>query len=191
MNDSRTTPTESTAGEPLDGARPDVGVTDNALAKVHAQRGALVRLAYRLVWNLDDAEDAVQDALVRAAERREQLADTSRAWSWVRAIVVRQCHDLRRRTQRGTRAMAAIEERKRDDSAPPQAHELVAGAELNDRVRAAIAALPERQQSVLVLRHLEELSYPEIAELLGMSESTVRVQVRNARESLCRMLKEA
>ncbi len=51
-------------------------------------------------------------------------------------------------------------------------------------VKELIKALPERQQTALILRHLEDMSYAEIAEMMGVAESTARVQVRDAREAL-------
>ena len=58
----------------------------------------------------------------------------------------------------------------------------------DDLVRRMIGTLPERQQIALVLRHLEEMSYRQIAETMDISESTARVQVRNAREALRRAI---
>jgi RNA polymerase sigma-70 factor (ECF subfamily) len=187
VNDARTTPSQPGAGAsppPAEDAR-----TLDALVDVHAQRAVLLRLAYRLLWNLDDAEDAVQSALLLATERRDQLADASRVWPWMRAIVVRQCMDVRRRRQRDERTQQRTRESQQTTTQAPDVLAALADNEMNARMRAAISQLPERQQAAIVLRHLEEMSYVEIAGVLGVTESTVRVQVRNARENLCRIMK--
>jgi RNA polymerase sigma-70 factor (ECF subfamily) len=190
VNDAPTTPAEYVAPAlPL--AKASTGsVFQPALAEVHARRGILVRLAYRFCWNLHDAEDAVQSALALATDRQAQLGDAQRAWCWVRAIVVRQWHDLRRRARRAARAQVRLADQARRAELPPQPHVAAATSEFSDRVRAAIARLPERQRTAIVLRHLEELGYAEIAEIMGVSESTARVQVRNARENLRRLLEK-
>lgn len=185
MNDAPTTPAEYVAPAPAG----DASVAPSeGWAAVHARRGVLVRLAYRFCWNLHDAEDAVQNALTQATGHEAQLADPRRLWSWVRAIVIRQCHDLRRRARRSARAEDVVANRVRRADPPASPHLLLARSEFSDAVRRAIERLPERQRTALVLRHLEELEYGEIAELMGVSASTARVQVRNALENLRRVL---
>lgn len=146
------------------------------------ERGLLVRLAYRLLWNLDDAEDAVQNALLLASRRRDQLADRNRFGSWLRSIVIRQCQDIRRAGLRRKRNLDAA----RKENAPHREAPLFDAerSELRDSIRSLIGTLPERQRTALVLRHLEEMSYGAIAAVMGISESTARVHVRNAREAL-------
>lgn len=149
-----------------------------SLEDVHARRGLLLRLAYRFCWNHADAEDAVQNALLLATRKEHQLADRGKLWPWVRSIVVTQCRELLRRGARRGEVESSYE--------PPPKHEMdpLARSELSGMVKELIKALPERQQTALVLRHLEDMSYAEIAEMMGVAESTARVQVRDAREAL-------
>ena len=148
------------------------------LGEVHARRGLLLRLAYRFCWNDADAEDAVQNALLLATRKEHQLADRGKLWPWVRSIVVTQCKELlRRRMRRG-------EVESSHDPTPKQETDPLARSELRGMVTELIKALPERQQTALILRHLEDMSYAEIAEMMQITESTARVQVRNAREAL-------
>lgn len=148
------------------------------LDEVHARRGLLLRLAYRFCWNDADAEDAVQNALLLASEREHQLSDRGKLWSWVRSIVVRQCKELLRRGVRRSEVESMLEPRTKE------VHDSLTGFELSGMVKELIKTLPERQQTALILRHLEDMSYAEIAEMMRITESTARVQVRNARESL-------
>jgi RNA polymerase sigma-70 factor (ECF subfamily) len=190
VNHTRTKSGDHDAGRPagehaLDEMPPTGQPADHDfLAEVREHRSRLVRLAYRFCWNRANAEDAVHSALIRAAGRRAQVRDGARVWAWVRAIVVRECQDQRRREKRDRRAADARiqKEGQPGDAANPA--ELAARGELTERVREAIGELPERQQTAVVLRHLEEMSYAEIAEIMDVSESTVRVQVRNALENL-------
>ena len=159
--------------------------TFDSLDQVHAHRGLLVRLAYRFCWNLEDAEDAVQSALLLASRRERQLDQRSKLWSWVRSIVVRQCHDIRRQSHRRTKQVAAAREAAELDRRQ-QTGDPTTTNELGDVLRRLIGTLPERQQTAIVLRHLENMDYRAIGELLGISESTARVHVRNGREALRR-----
>lgn len=150
-----------------------------------ARRRELVRLAYRLCWNEADAEDAVQDALLLARDRRDQLARAEKRWAWLRAIVVRRCRELMRRAVRRRRVESLP--RARDQRGDP-ADAAVQQRERTAALRGALLRLPERQRTAVALRHLEEMSYAEIAGIMSISESTVRVLVRNGREGLRRLL---
>lgn len=161
-----------------------------SLEEVHERRGMLLRLAYRFCFNEHDAEDAVQNALLQAARKQHQLADREKLWPWVKSIVVRQCLDIKRRAARRRNVEQAADPSLASASATDSPESQVTTTELKELLRQMIARLPERQHAVLVLRHLEGQSYGRIAETLGMSESTARVQARNAREALRRMMLE-
>ncbi len=148
-------------------------------------RHGLVRLAYRFVWNLDDAEDAVQEALHAAEARRTQLRESSKWWSWLCKIVVQKCHTLGREKERRTRHL----DRYRLDRPVPSDPHPDQSAE-TQAIRSMLPHLPPRQREVLVLRHLQGLDYGEIAEILDIAPPTVRVHAKAARESLCALLKQ-
>jgi RNA polymerase sigma-70 factor (ECF subfamily) len=141
-----------------------------------------VQLAYRFVWNRVDAEDAVHNALAIAHEKGGQLREGDRWWSWVARIVVRQCLLLRRSDRRRVRR-EQVAGGERPSSVAAGASDLERG-ERADTVRHAIAQLPPQQRAAITLRHLEEMSYRRIAEILEISESTARVHVRQGREAL-------
>ncbi len=159
----------------------------NVIEGLGDDRQSLVKLAYRFCWNMDDAEDAVQNALVLAVGRQDQLRSRDRLWSWLRSIVVRQCQEIHRRKKR---------KRRNEEELRTQAHangqtlvtDELGQQELDELLRSLINELPARQRTAITLRHLEGMEYVGIAETLGLSESTVRVHVRNARESLRRQL---
>ncbi len=155
-----------------------------SLEDVNARRQALLRLAYRFCWNAEDAEDAVQNALLLAAQRRGQLHEPGKLWPWVCSIVVRQCHDLLRRAGRRRRAEGPAWADGGRTGGDEAADERSARREFAAVVRDCMDELPERQRAALVLRELEGMSYEQIAEVMSITESTARVTVRNAREAL-------
>lgn len=150
--------------------------------QVDLDRGQLVRLAYRFLWNWHDAEDAVQDALVLAEQKRSQLKDQAKWQFWVRRIVIQQSHLQRRRGARWGAVWARL--KHQFGARQHQSSGDLGTTELSRIVRELIASLPERQQTALVLRHLEQMEYPSIAAVMQIAESTVRVHVRAAREAL-------
>ena len=191
MTQARTHPAEDGPREPAAPLGSDwleEQDSPSSLDEVHDRRGALVRLAYRFCWDVDDAEDAVQEALLLASRKRHQLVQKRKLWSWVRSIVVRQCFEIGRRLARERKADAALQQTPPSVAGEAAASDGAERREGDDLVRRMIGTLPERQQMALVLRHLEEMSYRQIAETMDISESTARVQVRNAREALRRAI---
>ena len=137
-----------------------------------ADRGRLVQLAYRFVWNRADAEDAVHNALAIAHEKGGQLREGGRWWSWVARIVVRQCLLLRRSEGRRARRERIVGgERASSDVAE------TIGMERRERaaaIRRALEQLPPRQRAAVVL-----------AILVGLHvESFLRRSPRENRDSL-------
>jgi RNA polymerase sigma-70 factor (ECF subfamily) len=155
--------------------KPDRPVDDTETGRA---RSVLVRLAYRFLWNV---EDAVQDALTIVQAKGEQLKDQSKWWSWVRRIVVNQCHEQQRRRWRHERHTSALADRQASSHPTDTALDR---EELSGILKSLIAELPEQKQTAIVLRHIDGMSYQQIAEIMQVSESTVRVHVRAAREAL-------
>lgn len=131
-----------------------------------AGRGkALLRFAYLLSRDQALAEDLVQEALVKAHRRWQQVLRTGRCETYVRRIVVNEYASWRRR-RRNSELPGAIPD-------APQADLWDARAE-RDAMWQALAGLPPRQRAVLVLRYYEGLPDPEIAAVLGCAEGSVR-----------------
>lgn len=140
----------------------------------------LVRLAGRFVRNVHDAEDAVQTALLLAEQRRAQLRDEDKRWAWLCRIVIQQCQLTHRQRQtRHTHERQAGFERSGETRGTMRD-----AAEFDAMLEQLVAELPPQQRIALVLRHFEEMEYGEIAAVMDVAESTVRVHVRAAREAL-------
>ncbi|NOT02014.1 MAG: RNA polymerase sigma factor [Phycisphaerales bacterium] len=168
---------------------PDADLENEPRELTPAVRDRLVRLAYRFVWNRSDAEDAVHNAVALAQTRRRQLRETTRWWSWMCRIVVRQCvalgrgqsrREIRERQRAGTDRSATTDERR---DAVPADHAAIA-LERAAVLRRAIDELPPKQRAAVTLRHLEGMEYERIAEIMEIAPATVRVHVRDAREAL-------
>ena len=161
--------------------------TRKPLARVTpAIRSRLVRLAYRFLWNQADAEDAVHDALLTAESKADHLRDDKNWWSWICKIVVNRCFDRGRKT--GTR------KRHEDNYKIHVMHRVAADSGSDesqgglDAIRTALLGLPRRQREVLVLLHMEGMSYDEIGRVLEISPSTARVHARAGREGLQKVM---
>lgn len=139
------------------------------------------------------AEDITQEALLRAWRRRSDLRNESAARVWLFRIATNIWRDRLRRGKlerkfEGT-LPASADEIPDGESRPPS-HDLARREEL-EGVLALIDTLPDRQREVLWLHALEGLSQREIAGVLEIKPSTVKVNLHHARRSMRRKLAEA
>jgi RNA polymerase sigma-70 factor, ECF subfamily len=150
-----------------------VAATAEEIERVYAERYAPFRRAVAAIVGGDErAHDAVQEGFARALAKRRQFKGGSlEAWVW--RIVVRQAFDLRERP------FVALED------------ELNAELVLSDHdpeLAAAIRRLPPRRRLIVFLRYFGDLSYEQIAELMGISAGTVGAALTQAHEELRREL---
>ncbi|HEX5501150.1 MAG TPA: sigma-70 family RNA polymerase sigma factor [Thermomicrobiales bacterium] len=140
-------------------------------------------LAYRLLGDPADAEDAAQETFVRAYTRLNTYAPEHRFAAWLGAICSHWCIDcLRARRRRvPTVALGKVAEGGRFISPAdgPEDHALRGAGQ--DEVRQLLAMLPTQYREILVLRYFHDLSYSEIAAELGEPISTVRMRLYRAR----------
>lgn len=137
-------------------------------------------VAWRLLEHREDAEDAVQDAFIRALERLESL-DRSRPFRpWFFRIVVNQALNFRR--GRAVRATEVIPESAPALTTSPETSAV--RGEMRDRLQLALDALPETQRVVIQLADLEEFTSAEIAVIMDMPDGTVRWHLHQARRAL-------
>ena len=148
---------------------------------------AAYNLARWLLRDDRDAEDVVQEAYLRAFRFFDSLRNAD-ARAWLLSIVRRTCYDwLDQRKLHGVH-----EEFDEFADLPWDAHAAapvtpeaqVASSELNARVNAALGALPPLFREVIVLRKLEELSYEDIARIVGVPVGTVMSRLSRARARL-------
>jgi RNA polymerase sigma-70 factor (sigma-E family) len=132
---------------------------------VLARGAALLRFAYLLARDAGQAEDLVQEALLKANRRWERVVRADRPEAYVRRIVVNDFLSWRRRRS-STEVTGAVPETAVSDAAD--------GVAERDLLWRALATLPARQRAVLVLRYYEDLTDPQIADVLGCALGTVR-----------------
>jgi RNA polymerase sigma-70 factor (ECF subfamily) len=147
------------------------GDHDAFAALVTAATARSYALACLILRDSDRAEDATQEAFVRAWREIPRLRDADRFDAWLRRLVVNACYDEGRRVKRRAEvSLFSVGDRSTVDSSSSTAE--------SDRIERAFRQLPLDQRTVLVLQHYLELSHSEIAETLGIPLGTVKSRVR-------------
>lgn len=150
-------------------------------------RGELLGVAWRLTGSRAEAEDLVQDALLRAWVFRHRFEAGTNARAWMRRILFNTFVDGYRRRRRERELLDAVHSedlRARSFGADDP----VPGESLGDELRAALDALPEDFRRVVVLVDLEEHSYREAAAAIGCPVGTVMSRLHRARKAMKRSL---
>lgn len=147
------------------------------LVRMHQDR--IYNVAYRITGNHEDANDAAQDAFVRAYQGLSRFRQGAAFSTWLYRIATNAALDLVRRRP----APAAIELTADYPGAGDPGAE-VHRREVNRRVQDAVGHLPAEYRAVVVLRDLQGLAYDEIARILQVPIGTVRSRLSRGREAL-------
>ena len=162
---------------------------EEALAALVGQyAGTLYRVAFSVLRNASDAEDAVQEAFVRVLRHRETLGEIRDHRVWLIRIVWNVVLDRKRRakTRPETDDVADLAWVLAADGIT--AEERASAAQHHASVLACVEKLPPKEREVLMLSAFEELSSVEIAEVLDITESSVRSRLFRARNLMAELL---
>jgi RNA polymerase sigma-70 factor, ECF subfamily len=140
----------------------------------------LFAIAYGILQNREEAEDVVQDALVKAWKSRWRVRDPEKFPAWLATITRFRARDVFRKR----RPLPLPEEMLES----PDATENIA---LDRHVHSALATLPELHRSALTLRYFEEMDYQSIEKLLGVSNGALRGILGRALATMRKQLRPA
>jgi RNA polymerase sigma-70 factor, ECF subfamily len=178
---------------PDDDASPDgrlvervlTGETEAFAVLVRRHQTRLYRHALGMVLDPDVAADLVQDSLVKAYTRLGKCRDRSKFGTWLFRILRNRCLDY-------------LKERRRKDLPLDEHHRTLAAGggpasdlqrrALADAIDRALAELPDAQREAFLLKHVQDLTYEEMAEVADASVSALRMRVLRAREALQEIL---
>ena len=156
---------------------------------VERYSGPVYALLTRFLGPVNRREDLVQEVFLRVIGARERYRPAARFSTWLYRITFNLCVNERGRRSADERSIEGLDP---EDAAPldwadrsaPEPGAALERDDLVQAVRAAIAALPERQRMAMILARYHELPYAEIAEVLDSSEKAIKSMVHRARETL-------
>ena len=146
------------------------------------------RVAHRLLGNESDALDAVQEGFIKALTHLPSFQGRCSFKTWLLRVVSNAALDLGR--QRGRRELASLDQGDEQDQ-PRTCEDPAGGLEREDLRRVlhgALGSLPEAQRKTFVLHAEADLSYREVAEVMGISIGTVMSRLHYARQKLWAIL---
>ena len=139
------------------------------------------KLLYRVAWsymgNNADVEDAVQDALIRAWEKRDTLRNLKQFRPWMARILTNRCRDMLRKRKKFS--FIPLEDAAAQEVEPP---------EPDAPVLEAMRKLKPELNLIITLHYVDGYSIQDVASSLGIPESTVKTRMRSARKQLSKTL---
>jgi RNA polymerase sigma-70 factor (ECF subfamily) len=145
----------------------------------------LFAIAYGILQNREEAEDVVQDTLVKAWKTRWRVRDPEKFPAWLATIARHRAHDIFRK--RRTVPLSATT----DEIIEPSSTAEPNGMELDQQLHSALAALPDIHRAALTLRYFEEMDYRSIENILGLSNGALRGILGRALASMRKQLRPA
>ena len=156
----------------------------------------LFQTALRVLGNIEDAEDALQDALLSAYRNLKRFEGRSQFSTWLTRIVINAA--LMRRRSAKARPAVSLDEPPREDELPAaerfasrdlNPEQVFAGTELREMIKSDLAELSPLLRTAFVLREVEGYSTGEAAKKLGVTENTLKARLWRARHQLSERLK--
>jgi RNA polymerase sigma-70 factor (ECF subfamily) len=144
------------------------------------------RFAVRMVGNRDDAEDVLQSAFIRAYRALDRCRDRSRFGAWLYQIVANECRTFVIRRARRERRLVRDELQLRGAAVDVMNDE----NETLEEVERAVQQLDVEQREAFLMKHVEQLSYEEMAEITGDGISALKMRVKRACARLRELLEE-
>lgn len=169
------------------------------LVKRYQRRAYAVALG--MLHNSEDAQDATQEAFIKAYRYLDKFKGTSSFYTWLYRIVVNLCIDHLRKGSRVT-SVEYDDRLKRPDDVVQKGSELkpstlgtnpkkaLAREELKKQIQLGLDSLSDKHRAVIVLRELQGLSYKEMAEVMKCSKGTIMSRLFHARKKLQEFLRE-
>lgn len=162
----------------------------NRLMEAHERR--MYAVALRMCGNREDAQDCLQEAMLRVYRAIAGFKGQSSFSTWVYRITMNTCLDeLRRKKNRPNTSLDSLLDAgwsPADDSSAPEKHAV--RSEAMHHLHQAIRELPEDMRAAVVLRDIHGLTYDEIARSLDTNVGTIKSRISRGREKLREKLKE-
>jgi RNA polymerase sigma-70 factor (ECF subfamily) len=150
-------------------------------------------LCRHMLGNGQDAEDAAQEVFLKAYQALPRFQPDAALYTWLYRIAVNTCIDYKRmpvlESLFGTSQEGEflLHDRASDDPSPEALYQ---SKEIDISLRVSLGKLSPKLRAIIILKEMEELSYEEIAETLGISMGTVKSRIARAREELKKLMKD-
>ena len=155
------------------------------ISRLMPYRERLYRLALAQLRNTNDAEDAVQEVLIKAGRNAQSFRSESSEYTWVVRILINHCHDVQRKVSRRQKREVTgdLVEQKSSQIADTRAsiEQNIELSEMSKHLMDAVEELGQNYKPLILMRYFEDMSYENIAEALEINLGTVKSRMNQAK----------
>ncbi len=141
----------------------------------------MYRLALRIVGNPEEAEDVVQEVIIKVWDKKEHFESIENKGGWCMTLARNQAIDKTRSKHRRTNDLSEYNNISYGTATPES---ILETNDLLEKVKELYNQLPEIQRTVLHLRDIEEYSYDEISKITGFTSNQVKINIYRGRQAL-------
>lgn len=143
----------------------------------------LLRLSFRFLGNVQEAEDAVQDVFIKLWNMRDKLEGINNVEAFATTIIKNHCLD-KLKARRPVSIETQVQQIYTREDAGYNPHQISEHQDSVGFVKQIIEQLPDQQKSVIIMRDIEEYSFEEIQEITGFDMNYIRVNLSRARKQI-------
>lgn len=158
------------------------------MARLMPYRDRLFRLALAQLRNTSDAEDAVQEAIIKAGRNAQQFRSESSEYTWVVRILINHCHDMQRKVSRRQKREVSGEMSEAKGAtiadSRPNTEENIELSEMSRHLMDAVNELGQNYKPLILMRYFENMSYEDIAAASEINLGTVKSRMNQAKALL-------
>ena len=155
---------------------------------VNRYRDRLINFVYPFLGDFEQAEDVVQETMLKLYEKKHYYREIAKFSTWIYTIARNLANtELRKKKRRKTTYISRMTKDDRQYDIPAVQVDLNQNLQnefIRDRIHAAIKELPEHFKTVIILRDIQELSYDDISNIVGVPLGTVKSRINRARLQL-------
>lgn len=158
------------------------------MSRLTPYRERLFRLALAQLRNTTDAEDAVQEALIKAGRSAQSFRSESSEYTWVVRILINHCHDIQRKVSRRQKREVTGDLVEHKSTQIPDtrasAEQNIELSEMSRHLMDAVEELGQNYKPLILMRYFEDMSYEDIAGALDINTGTVKSRMNQAKTLL-------
>jgi len=155
---------------------------------VNRYKDRLLNFVFQFLGDMEQAEDVVQDTMLRLYEKKHYYKEIAKFSTWIYTIARNLANtELRKRKRRKTTYLSHMSKDERQYEIPAvqdNVDQSLHNEFIQDRIKSAISKLPEHYKTVIILRDIQELSYDDISNIVGVPLGTIKSRINRARLQL-------
>jgi len=155
---------------------------------VNRYKDRLLNFVFQFLGDIEQAEDVVQDTMLRLYEKKHYYKEIAKFSTWIYTIARNLANtELRKRKRRKTTYLSHMSKDERQYEIPAvqdNVDQSLHNEFIQDRIKSAISKLPEHYKTVIILRDIQELSYDDISNIVGVPLGTIKSRINRARLQL-------